>query len=241
MTFLRSTLFFVYFVLASVVIHLAALPAFLMPPRAALFAGAVWCDAVLWGLKTFAGMHIQVRGAVPQDAMLVAAKHMSMLDTIALYASMKRPIFIYKRSLELVPLFGWFIRKSGMISIDREGGASTLRKMAGRARAAISAGHAVVIFPEGTRKRPDAPPDYKSGVAALYAQLGGPCVPVALNTALYWTGPIGLIKKKGTVVIEFLEAIPPGLKRREFMAALEQRIESACAALLAEGRAELAA
>jgi len=86
---------------------------------------------------------------------------------------------------------------------------------------------------------PGEPPDYKPGVAALYTQLGVPCIPVALNSGLFWTGPMGFIKKPGRVVVQFLEPIPPGLKSRDFLGLLEIRIESATAALLAEGRALL--
>lgn len=235
MTILRSTLFFLWFVLASVVIHIAALPALVLPPRAALFAGRVWCAAILWGLRVFAGIRIEVRGKVPTDGALIAAKHMSMLDTIALYVQMREPHFVLRRSLLKIPFWGWFVARSGMIAIDREGGASALRRMAADVRAVIRSGHAVIIFPEGTRKKPDAEPAYKPGVAGLYGQLGSECVPVALNTGLFWSP---FVKRKGTVVIEFLPAIPPGLKRREFMAELEHRIEHATRLLVMEGRGE---
>ena len=111
--------------------------------------------------------------------------------------------------------------------------------MAAKARRELDAGRAIAIFPEGTRKKPGAPPDYKPGVAALYGQLGIPCVPAALNSGLFWTGPVGFLKKKGTIVLEFLPVIPPGLPRREFMARLEGEIENATNALIEEGRAQL--
>jgi 1-acyl-sn-glycerol-3-phosphate acyltransferase len=151
-----------------------------------------------------------------------------------------RPAFVLKRNLLNIPFYGWYARKSGMIAIDREGRASALRMMVIRARAELAAGRSVVIFPEGTRKQPGAVPDYKPGVAGLYGQLNVPCVPVALNSGLYWTGPGGFIKNPGKMVIEFLPPIPPGLKRREFMTALEAEIETATARLVAEGRASLA-
>ncbi len=135
-----------------------------------------------------------------------------------------------------MPFYGWYIAKARMIAIDREGKANALRKMAAAARAELKAGRSIAIFPEGTRVKPGAPPDYKPGVAALYGQLGVPCVPVALNSGLFWTGPVGFLKKKGTIVVEFLPAIPAGLKRREFMDRLEGAIETATNALIAEGR-----
>jgi 1-acyl-sn-glycerol-3-phosphate acyltransferase len=97
-----------------------------------------------------------------------------------------------------------------------------------------------MIFPEGTRKLPGTAPDYKPGVAGLYTQLNVPCVPVALNSALFWSGPAGFLKKPGKIVVEYLEPIPPGMPRKEFMALLQARIEAATARLVAEGRALLA-
>jgi 1-acyl-sn-glycerol-3-phosphate acyltransferase len=240
MTILRSSIFFVWFVLASVVIHLAALPALLLPRIAMLWAGHAWCVAVLWGLRVFAGQNFEVRGSRPPDGALIASKHMSMWDTLALYTSLNMPLFVLKRELLAIPFYGWFVRKAGMIAIDREGRASALRKMTAAVRAAIARGRAVIIFPEGTRKKPDAEPAYKPGVAALYGQLGGECVPVALNSGLYWTGPAGFVKRPGTIILEFLPPIPPGLKRREFMATLQDRIETATQKLVREGRVELA-
>ena len=239
MTALRSILFLLWFIVISLIIHLAALPAFLLPRRASLWVGTLWCRAVLFGLRRFAGMRLEVRGALPGNGALIASKHMSMLDTIALYATLDQPHFVYRRSLERIPFFGWYLRKTGMVAIDRDGGATSLRKMAAAVRARTASGHTVVIFPEGTRKSPGAPGDYKPGVAGLYGQVNEPLVPVALNTGLFWTGPMGLIKRKGTVIVEFLAPIAPGMKRRPFMELLQQRIETATAALVAEGQKEL--
>jgi 1-acyl-sn-glycerol-3-phosphate acyltransferase len=130
--------------------------------------------------------------------------------------------------------------KAGSIAIDRDGRASALRKMAAQAKRVIAHGRSVLIFPEGTRNGPDAVPEYKAGVAGLYGQLGVTCVPVALNSGLFWTGPVGIWKKPGKIVLEFLEPIAPGLRSRAFLDLLEDRIESATRALVAEGREVLA-
>lgn len=237
MTVLRSSIFFVWFVAVSVVLHIAALPALFLPRKITVYAGKIWCRAVLWGLKVFAGIGVELRGTPPADGTLIAAKHMSMWDTLALFLYLRHPAFVLKRELLRIPFYGWFVKKAGMIAINREGHAAALRKMAGEVTTAIETGHAVIIFPEGTRKKPGAQPDYKPGVAGLYGQLKRECVPVALNSGLYWTG---FIKRPGTIVIEFLPAIAPGLPRREFMTTLEDRIETATAGLLAEGRKSLA-
>jgi len=239
MTIFRSTLFFLWFVLATVVLNLGFLPALLLPRRAAVTAGRTWAAATLWGLRIFAGLTFEVRGTPPRGAVLVASKHMSMWDTLALYVLLDAPMIVLKRELLNIPFYGWYARKAGVIAIDRDGGALALRQMAADAKKAYADGNTVMIFPEGHRQPPGAPPDYKPGVAALYSFLGAPCIPVALNSGLFWTGPGGFVKKRGTIVVQFLPAIPAGLKRQELMSELQTRIETATAALVDEGRRQL--
>jgi len=160
---------------------------------------------------------------------LVAAKHMSMWDTMALYLALDAPATVLKRELLYIPFYGWFLWKATAIAIDRSAGASALRKMSNAAQSVLREGRPILIFPEGTRKKPGAVPDYKPGVAGLYSMLGVECVPVALNSGVYWTG---FRKRPGTIVLEFLGPIPPGMKRPAFMAELEARIETATSRLL---------
>jgi 1-acyl-sn-glycerol-3-phosphate acyltransferase len=237
MTIIRSTIFMIWFILISVVLHIVLLPALILPRQAAAFAGRTWSIAALWGLKVFADLRYEVRGSAPPEGILVASKHMTMWDSLALYVLLGTPYPVIKRELLNIPFYGWYARKAGVIAIDRGAHASALRKMAAEAKAAVAAGHTVMIFPEGHRQPPGARPDYKPGVAALYGLLDVPCVPVALNSGLFW---MGFIKRPGNVVIEFLPSIPTGLKRQEFMTLLQDRIETATTALVAEGRALLA-
>ncbi|MEJ1967595.1 MAG: lysophospholipid acyltransferase family protein [Rhizomicrobium sp.] len=240
MTILRSAIFIAWFSLVSAVLAVVFLPALLGPRRLTTLMARLWVALNFWGLRVFAGLGFEVRGAVPPNGVLIALKHMSMWETMAIYALLDDPAIVLKRSLTYVPFYGWYLRKARMIAIDRDGRAQALRVMAAKAREQIAAGRSIAIFPEGTRKTPGAPPDYKSGVAALYGQLGAPCYPVALNSGLFWTGPVGFLKKKGTIVIEFLPPIPPGLPRRAFMARLQEEIETATDTLIAEGRMLLA-
>jgi 1-acyl-sn-glycerol-3-phosphate acyltransferase len=237
---IRSAIFFLWFALCSTVLSLLYTPLLLLPPRAIRSAALLWCNATFFGLRIIGGVRYEVRGTPPCAPVLAAAKHMSMWDTIALYVLLDKPAMVFKRELGLIPFYGWFVRKSQMIAIDRDGKASALRKMAADAKAIFAQGRCVLIFPEGTRKKPGAAPDYKPGVAGLYGQIGVPCAPIALNSGLFWTGPGGFLKKPGTIVVEFLPPIPPGLKRTEFMARLETSIETSTAKLVAEGRAGLA-
>jgi 1-acyl-sn-glycerol-3-phosphate acyltransferase len=240
-TILRSTLFTLWFSLVTAVLAISFLPAFLLPRIVTVVMARWWVKLNFWGLRVFAGTGLEVRGTPPGKGVLIALKHMSMWETMAIYALLDDPAIVLKRGLTYVPFYGWYLLKAGMISIDREGGAHALRAMAANARARLDDGRAIAIFPEGTRVKPHRPPDYKPGVAALYTQLGIPCVPVALNSGLFWTGPVGFLKKKGNIVIEFLPTIPAGLPRREFMARLQNDIETATNRLIAEGEATLAA
>jgi 1-acyl-sn-glycerol-3-phosphate acyltransferase len=234
---IRSLLFFVYFIVVSVAMHIAALPTLVLPRLAIVRTSQAWSRLMLWGLKAIAGCSYEVRGEIPHGTVLVAAKHMSMWDTMALYLLVDDVCMVVKQELLRVPFYGWYIAKAGVIGVDRAGGASALREMSVKAKAALAQNRPIAIFPEGTRQKPGAPPTYKPGVAGLYTQLGITCVPVALNSGQFWTG---FRKNPGRITIEFLPPIPAGLKRAEFMRQLETSIEQATAKLLEEGRNILA-
>ena len=238
MTVLRSALFHLWFVLVSVTMNVGFLPILIMPWQITITLAGVWARLILWGLRVFAGTRLEIRGQTPKGGVLVASKHFSMWETIAFLGILYRPVIVMKRTLLRVPFYGWYAVKQRHIAIDRSAGASALRTMSRAAEQRLSEGRPVVIFPEGTRRNPGDPPAYKPGVAALYLHLDVPCVPVAHNSGLFWTG---FLRRPGTIVLEYLEPIPPGLSRRDFMTILEQRIETATARLIAEGRRELAA
>lgn len=230
MVALRSILFQIYFALASVVMNVGWLPALLGPRSWSVKGIEIWGHLTLWGLKVICGLRFEVRGCenIPVLPSLVAGKHQAMWDTVTLPLVVKDPALVLKRQLLNVPFYGWYARKTKMIALDRSAHASALRELLRQSKDRLAAGRSIAIFPEGTRKKPGAPTDYKPGVAAIYTQLGVPCVPFALNSGHYWRG---WKRYPGTIVIEFLPAIPPGLKRAAFMAELETRIEAATAAL----------
>ncbi|MGB8274798.1 MAG: lysophospholipid acyltransferase family protein, partial [Alphaproteobacteria bacterium] len=171
---------------------------------------------------------------------VLAVKHQSAFETLALPLILGDPAFVVKRELFAIPLFGWFLARLGMIAIDRKAGAAALKSIVRRAKRALATGRHVVIFPEGTRVALHAKRPYHAGVAALYAMAGAPVVPVALDSGLYWRRR-GFLKRPGRVVIEFLPPIAPGLDRDAFMAELQSRIEGATKRLVAEAAAARAA
>lgn len=227
-----DALFRVWMTLVTLVLGLTCLWGLLLPRGFAVFLVTLWARLVIGGLRVLCGVRHEVRGLehAPRAPTLIAAKHQSPWETIAAFLILKDPAIILKKELMNIPVYGWWARKLDMIPIDRAGRAKSLRAMQAAAKRALADGRPVVIFPEGTRRKPGAAPDYKPGVAGLYRALEAPCTPVALNSGLAWRaeGP----KAPGLVTWEYLPEIPPGLARKDFMAKLETTIEPASAALL---------
>jgi 1-acyl-sn-glycerol-3-phosphate acyltransferase len=162
-----------------------------------------------------------------------------MWETFALMPYFDAPLFIYKRELAWIPFFGWYLMKSGMIGVDRGGGMRSLMDMARRAPKEIRSGRQLIIFPEGTRTPVGAPPDYMTGVGQIYASSGVPCQPVALNSGLFWPRRT-FMRYPGTLVVEFLDPLPAGLSRKEFIVRIATVIEAATNRLVEAAREEQA-
>ena len=233
---LRSLLFVSWFYLISVPLAVLFSALLILPRRVMIMAMTGWAALVLFGLRWLAGVKVEVRGLQyrPTGPALIAAKHQGMLDTIAPFLFLHDVCFVLKKELLAIPFYGWHAQKAGMIAVDREAHAKALNALVAAARDRLRETRQIVIYPEGTRKSPGDPPDYKPGVAGLYRDLGLPCTPLATNSGAHWP-PHGFMRRPGTVVFEFLPPIPAGLKRADFMRELQARIETASTALLAEG------
>jgi 1-acyl-sn-glycerol-3-phosphate acyltransferase len=240
--FLRSLLFNALFYLNLIALMVLALPALVLPRRVTVEMSKQWGRNSLWLLRVVCGLKVEWRGLerVPDGPLLLAAKHQSTWETFALLTLFPDPTYIAKRELMWIPLFGWCGWKAGLIPVDRGAGLKTLRAIQARTRAALAEGRQIVVFPEGTRRAAGAGPDYKSGIAHIYAAADATCVPVALNSGLFWPRR-KLIRYPGTIVVEFLAPIAPGMRRADFLVRLETAIEEATTRLVAEGRRELAA
>jgi 1-acyl-sn-glycerol-3-phosphate acyltransferase len=237
--FLRSLIFNVLFYALLVFWLLVALPTFLMPRRAILSIAGIWARNSIWLMRVICNIKVEYRGVdkIPKGPLIVASKHQSMWETFALLPLFEQPLFILKRELMWIPFFGWYLKKSGMIGIDRGAGGRALLAMTRRAGEAVRRDRQLIIFPEGTRRPVDAPPDYKSGIAQIYVDCGVTCVPVALNSGLFWPRRT-FMRFPGTLVVEFLDPLPPGLGRREFVARVSGLIEDATVRLVATARLE---
>lgn len=236
MNAVRSALFYVWMFGLIFIMALVCLPVLLMPRTVMTAAQRLWASLVLGGLRVIAGVRVEVRGRQhrPSGAALVAAKHQSMLDGIAPLVFLHDPSFVLKKELVASPVYGAYARKAELISLDREGGAAALKRLVADVQDRLAKGRPTIIFPEGTRMTPGAPPDYKPGVAGLYREIGGPVVPMATNSGLRWPAR-GWIMRPGAAVYEFLPPIAPGLKRGAFMTELQARVEGASEALRSEG------
>ena len=225
---LRSAAFNLAFYVYTAIAVLAGLPALpFLSERAVRRYARAWMVGVRALLRAIVDLEVELRGLerIPPGPVIFAAKHQSALDTLLFHLIRTDVVYGLKRELARIPFFSLYLARTGCIFVDRGGAATALKSLVRGARAAVARGCSIVIFPEGTRKPPGAPPDYKSGVAALYAALAVPVVPVALNTGLFWPRR-SFLKRPGRAVVEMLEPIPPGLDRHRFMALLEERIES---------------
>jgi 1-acyl-sn-glycerol-3-phosphate acyltransferase len=235
----RSILFVVLFFVTTTLFVVVGSPLLFAPRRWAMWALAVHARFELFLLKTIVGTKLEVRGhdKLPRGPCLVASKHQSAWETFALIPMFRDPALLMKRELFWIPLHGWFSHKFQMIPVDRDKGPAALRRMLREAKKRIADGREIIIFPEGTRRPPGAPPDYKTGVILLYEALNVPCVPVALNSGVFWPRR-SWRRVSGTIVVEFLDPIPPGLPKGEFLARLKDSIETASDRLLAEAKAK---
>jgi 1-acyl-sn-glycerol-3-phosphate acyltransferase len=231
----RSIVFNTLFYLALLVYFVAALPTLLMPYWGIVAMARHWARTNLTLLRIVCGTTVTWRGLekIPAGAVLIAAKHQSSWETFALLTLFPDPTYILKRELLWLPFFGWYAKHAQMIPVDRGGGKPVLIAMAARVRDALAAGKQVIVFPEGTRRPPGAEPKYKYGIAHLYGEGVAPCVPIALNSGLFWPRR-KFLRYPGTITVEILDPIAPGLPVDEFFARLEHEIETATARLIAE-------
>jgi 1-acyl-sn-glycerol-3-phosphate acyltransferase len=211
------------------------LPTMLGGRRAVFALARLWGTTSVWLLERICGLRLEYRGLenIPPGGVVIASKHQSFLETFALLRYAPDFAIILKRQLTFVPFFGLYLVVSEQIAIDRSRGPQALQRIVAAAKPVLAAGRQIMIYPEGTRRPPGAPPKYKHGVAAIYAETGAPCLPVAVNTGLFWRRRT-FLRRPGVAVIEYLPPIGPGLGRAAFAKELQSAIETACARLNSE-------
>jgi 1-acyl-sn-glycerol-3-phosphate acyltransferase len=213
--------------------------ALLLPVRGSMVLVRTLARILLWLQRWVAGTRREFRGVenLPDGPFLLAGKHQSLWETFGILDVLVYPAFVMKRDLARVPVWGWWAWKEDSIFVSRGAGTSALREIAEGGQRAVEQGRPIVIFPEGTRRPPGAPADYKVGIAHLYGKLGVPVVPMALNSGFYWPRR-KFLRYPGRIVVEFLPPIPPGLAARTFLNRLVAETEAACDRLILEADAD---
>jgi len=215
----RSLAFHIGFFFGTALLAVVGLPLLVGSPRWPAGLAVVWCRYVVWLVRAVAGVRYCLSGDMPTGPAIIASKHQSAFETFLFLKLWPEGVYVLKRELLATPLVGWYMCRSGQIGIDRAGGSAALRAMLAAAAARAAAGRRLLIFPEGTRVSPGGQEPIKPGVAAIYARLGLPVVPVVLDSGLRWP-PKRFRRRAGTVHVRLLPAIPPGLGRQAFEAAL---------------------
>ncbi len=235
---IRSVIFNLLFYSVTALYVVVGCP-LLFGPRSWAMAGLrAHAHTCSWLLRTIVGTRFEIRGIenLPDGPFIAASKHQSTWETYAFIPMFRDPATIQKAELFLIPFHGWFSKKFGMIGVKRSTGPSALRHMLRQAKDRINQGREIIIFPEGSRMPVGNPPAYKPGVIKLYEDLNVPCVPIALNSGVYWKRK-SQMRYPGTIIVEFLPPIPPGMHRKEFKTKLQEQIESATARLVEEAYA----
>ena len=231
----RSTIYNLVFYVVTAAMMLLGMWLLIAPRSWAMKGLSLHGQLCVWLLKVICGTRMEVRGRdrIPEGPCLVVAKHQSAWDTFALVPLFRDPAIVLKSELARIPLYGWFCVKFEHILVRRDRAAVALKAMLAEAKAKSEAGREILIFPEGTRREPGAPPDYKPGYIALYETLGVPVIPIALNSGLFWPRN-SLTRYPGNIVVEVLEPVPAGLPRAAARKRIEDAIEAASMHLIRE-------
>ncbi|MBB3066080.1 lysophospholipid acyltransferase family protein [Limibacillus halophilus] len=228
MRYLGSIAFNILFIVWTLLIFIIGLPVLLLPTRYVFAWGCLWAWVTLQLLRFIGGVDSRFIGMekLPEGPFILASKHQSTWDSLVLPRLAPNSAYVLKRELTEIPLFGAYVKRAGMIPVDREAGAPAIRSMLQQAKAAVAQGKIIGIYPQGTRTAPGTKLPYHPGVAALYTHLKLPVVPVALNSGLFWARRAWFLRP-GTITLEVLDVIEPGLDRKTFLLELERRIEEA--------------
>ena len=227
MLFIRSLIFNIFLYAGLILIFILALPTLILPSKFTIFFGRVSAKYLVLILKIILNTKVIFHGEEnlkKVDNFFVASAHQSMFETFALQIPLDGPIFILKKELLNIPLFGWYLRKLGSIAIVRDTTTRENLNFFDKVRERIEKSkRPLLIFPQGTRVKLDEQPPFKKGVGRIYKALNLPCIPVALNTGKVWPKN-SFLKYPGDIHISFLEPIMSGKNNEEFVKDIENKI-----------------
>ena len=227
MLFIRSLIFNIFLYVGLILIFILAIPTLILPSKFTIFFGRISAKYLVFILKIILNTKVIFHGEEnlkKVDNFFVASAHQSMFETFALQIPLDGPIFILKKELLNIPLFGWYLRKIGSIAIVRDTTTRENLNFFDKVRERIETSkRPLLIFPQGTRVKLDEQPPFKKGVGRIYKALNLPCVPVALNTGKVWPKN-SFLKYPGDIHISFLEPIMSGKNNEEFVKDIENKI-----------------
>lgn len=233
----RSILFNTVFYLNLIAQMIIMTPAyFLLPRKKAYVIAKNWARSNHWLFDKIVGTTFEIEGLenIPKGGgYIFAPKHQSFWDAYALLPWLDDPLYILKRELTWIPLFGWYLKKQRMVPVNRNARGKVMAAVMERTKAEMDTGRQLIIYPEGTRRPPGATPEYKYGIARLYRDLQVPVVPVVMHPGLFWPRR-KFIRYPGHFKVQILPAIPPGMDPDAFLAHLIDVMETASDRLLVE-------
>ncbi len=224
---IKNFVFSIFFFSGIILISIIFLPSFFLPQKIVLFGGKLMGYWTGFCLKIFLSTKIVIKGEnsiVKDKNFFIAASHQSMFETFYLQTIFNSPVFILKNELLLIPIFGWYLKKIGSISIKRNKVTKdNLSFFSDILNITQNSKRPLIIFPQGTRVLPNERPPFKKGVSRIYEELKIHCQPVAINSGFVWPKK-GLKQSQKTITITILKPIPPGLAKDEFLKTLEIEI-----------------
>ena len=224
---IRNFIFSIFFFTGIIIISLIFLPAFFLPQKIVMIGGKLMGVWTGFCLKKILSTKIIIKGKeniLDNEKFFIAASHQSMFETFYLQTIFNSPVFILKKELLLIPIFGWYLKKIGSISIKRNkitkdnlGFFDDISKMINNSKRPL------IIFPQGTRVLPDERPPFKKGASRIYEELKISCQPIAINSGFVWP-KLGKKNSNRTITISILKPIPAGLLKEDFIKILENNI-----------------
>ncbi len=225
--FVRAVLFYVVFFGGTFCLSAAGTVVYLVAPTKIRTFAVLWARLGVWAARAVCDIRLEVTGMenIPEGPALIASRHQSAFDTMVWFLLVPRCTYVLKQELLKIPLMGRLIGATGMIAVDRDGGARTIRTLVKAGVAAAKNNRQIVIFPEGTRAAPGALLPLQPGVAALASATGLPVIPVLTDSGLFW-GRRAFRKVPGTIHIVIRPALPPKMGREALMLRLRQELET---------------
>ena len=233
MLIFKSIIFYISLIIWTLFMGIVCAPFLFLPSKLLKFPSKIWIKVIFIFLENICNIKHQIEGIenIPNETVLITSKHQSAFETLALYYYLKDCFFVHKKELFLIPVFGQYLYKSNMVSIDRAGGTKTMRKMLDEVKIKLNKGSSIIIFPEGTRKMPGSKPDYKTGFIGIYNHTKKKILPVALNSGLCWPKHDWVLKS-GVITIKILPIISENYDKKTVFGKVQEQIEFASNELL---------